>query len=266
VPAPVPTPRPRLEEVELSGGRPAARAPASRSGLWTGLGLAGGLAAIGAVVVLEHNPSLLHPTPAPVVAAEPKPAPTPEPKPAPVAVAPAPEPKPAPIAAVAPTPAPTPAPAPVPAPVAHVEAAPEPKPEPKAIAPAANHHKHEPKAEPAVAHAPTPSPAPTPAPAPEPAPVVQVAHVVIKQEQSEPAAAPKTSSSEPGSLVLRVAPWAEVEIDGTAYGVTPMAPVKLMAGEHQVRLKNGELHADRMIKVKIQSGAPETLKVNLAVP
>jgi hypothetical protein len=91
--------------------------------------------------------------------------------------------------------------------------------------------------------------------------------------QTEPATGPKTSEAEPhapaaapGTLVLRVAPWAEVEIDGTAYGVTPLQPVKLMAGLHQVRLKNGELHADRSFKVEIKPGAPETLKVNLLVP
>ena len=44
-----------------------------------------------------------------------------------------------------------------------------------------------------------------------------------------------------GQLRVAVTPWAEVTVDGRAMGVTPLAPIDLAEGAHQIALKNGEL-------------------------
>jgi len=44
-----------------------------------------------------------------------------------------------------------------------------------------------------------------------------------------------------GTLRVAVSPWAEVTVDGRVLGVTPLSPVDLAEGAHQVALKNGEL-------------------------
>jgi len=148
-----------------------------------------------------------------------------------------------PVAAAAP-PAPTPAPAPTaptnptpPAPVAEAPAQ-----------PARRHHErsHE-RSHPVVSK-----------------PVAVVAHASPEPQGGVKLAASASAEPEkPGRLVVRIQPWAEVEIDGTSYGVTPISPVSLMPGNHSVRLKNSELGVNRVVPVAIHAGASHTLKLNL---
>jgi hypothetical protein len=126
-----------------------------------------------------------------------------------------------------------------------------------------------------------PPPAPTPAgpivaappavAAPEPPKSPRVAKVHrARQEPSSPPAvaapppAPTPAAAAPGKLAVHVQPWADVVIDGHDYGVTPLAPISLLAGNHEVRLRNDELHVDRTVVVTVRGGEQGTIKVNLA--
>ncbi|MBI5495486.1 MAG: PEGA domain-containing protein, partial [Deltaproteobacteria bacterium] len=67
-----------------------------------------------------------------------------------------------------------------------------------------------------------------------------------------------------GNLVVKAAPWAEVRVDGKRMGVTPMAPLKLVEGEHQVVLDNKDLKARKTLSVTIEAGKDAELKVKMA--
>jgi serine/threonine-protein kinase len=96
---------------------------------------------------------------------------------------------------------------------------------------------------------PTPEPSPTlPSPVPEPI-------------DTTPAAGPTFEA--PGRLQLLVLPWAEVSVDGIVVGTTPLMPIALAPGEHEVRLVNPAYHPLKR-KVRIRSGATERLEVDLA--
>ncbi|MEW5855596.1 MAG: PEGA domain-containing protein, partial [Myxococcota bacterium] len=66
-----------------------------------------------------------------------------------------------------------------------------------------------------------------------------------------------------GRLNLRVAPWANVKINGRNYGPTPLAPVSLLEGKHDVVLENAELKARKQLSVTIQAGQETELKVRM---
>jgi hypothetical protein len=57
-----------------------------------------------------------------------------------------------------------------------------------------------------------------------------------------------------GKLDLRVRPWAEVEIDGVRAGTTPMSPLELWEGRHDVRLFNPKLNVERRVRVVVRRG------------
>lgn len=82
------------------------------------------------------------------------------------------------------------------------------------------------------------------------------------------AAAPESTVS-PGSprelfpVTLRVMPWATVYVDGELVGETPMGPVMLEAGAHQVRLVNRELDVERELTLQVGAGKPNALRVQL---
>jgi hypothetical protein len=64
-----------------------------------------------------------------------------------------------------------------------------------------------------------------------------------------------------GELVLRIRPWAKVEVDGLEIGVTPLSePLMLAAGDHTVRLINPDLGKDVTRTVRITASAREVLK------
>jgi hypothetical protein len=64
-----------------------------------------------------------------------------------------------------------------------------------------------------------------------------------------------------GRLALWVLPWADVEIDGKRVGTTPLAPVPLGEGTHQVTLVMEGKKLTRTVVVR--SGETETLRVDM---
>jgi serine/threonine-protein kinase len=66
-----------------------------------------------------------------------------------------------------------------------------------------------------------------------------------------------------GLLRVAVTPWAEVTVDGRVLGVTPLAPVDLAEGTHQVALKNGDLGVVSKRRVTISPNRETLLKSDL---
>jgi serine/threonine-protein kinase len=66
-----------------------------------------------------------------------------------------------------------------------------------------------------------------------------------------------------GTLRVAVSPWAEVTIDGRVLGVTPLSPVDLAEGAHQVALKNGELGIVAKRRVIVTPDKETLLKLDL---
>jgi len=66
-----------------------------------------------------------------------------------------------------------------------------------------------------------------------------------------------------GTLRVAVTPWAEVTVDGRVLGVTPLSPVDLGEGAHQVSLKNGELGIVAKRRVIVSPAKETLLKLDL---
>jgi len=120
---------------------------------------------------------------------------------------------------------------------------------------------------PGIAASPTPSlagpsprvqePSPTPvATRPSPSPSGRRAEVV-----SPPPPSPTVEAK--GSLQLLVRPWGEVSVDGVNVGTTPLRPVTLTAGVHQVRLAHPDYQAVQR-KVMIRPGETTRLEVDFS--
>lgn len=66
-----------------------------------------------------------------------------------------------------------------------------------------------------------------------------------------------------GWLDLRVSPWAEVLIDGTKIGLTPLSPIKMMAKTHTLQLKNPDLSVSREMTFDLRPGETRSLEIVL---
>jgi serine/threonine-protein kinase len=66
-----------------------------------------------------------------------------------------------------------------------------------------------------------------------------------------------------GTLRVAVTPWAEVTVDGRVLGVTPLSPIELAEGAHQVALKNGELGIVAKRHVVVSPDKETLLKLDL---
>jgi len=109
-------------------------------------------------------------------------------------------------------------------------------------------------APPARSHA-TPTPHPvTVAPAPAPAPAPKTA----------PAPAPKAAPAAEGTLTVSIlgGGWAEVWVDGKKLAKTAPLSVALAAGEHEVRVENGDLGISHTQKVTIDPGGRATVRAS----
>ena len=108
---------------------------------------------------------------------------------------------------------------------------------------------------------PSPSAAPTPTRPPPPVVAARPTPTVASREAPipVPTAAPTPA---PGRLQLHVVPWAEVSVDGTAAGTTPLAPLALSPGPHTLRLAHPS-YQTLTKRVTIQSGVTTLLKVDL---
>jgi eukaryotic-like serine/threonine-protein kinase len=69
-----------------------------------------------------------------------------------------------------------------------------------------------------------------------------------------------------GRLRIKALPWADVTVDGRELGTTPMAPLSLYAGTHEVRLSyhpQGAPPKERVERVTLAAGADELLERDL---
>ncbi len=123
-----------------------------------------------------------------------------------------------------------------------------------------------------VTRAPTPpAPAPSTPPAPVPSPFVETKP--LRKVPSPPRApaipAPAARADLPqidvpnGTLKLRVAPWAEVSLDGRALGTTPLKPLSLAPGAYTVRLQHPS-YRPLQKRVTVRPGEVFVLDVDLA--
>ena len=62
-----------------------------------------------------------------------------------------------------------------------------------------------------------------------------------------------------GRLLIAPEPWANVSIDGTSYGQTPMAPIELEEGTHTVLLTNPD-YEDQTVSVNIALGEDTSIR------
>ena len=122
--------------------------------------------------------------------------------------------------------------------------------------------KHEPPV--AVVEAPAIAP-PVPAPAPAPArPTFEVivSEPTIVEKQTKKTKAARVDRA-PGSISVRVQPWADVLLDGKAVGTTPLQPFSASAGRHELTLVNSKLKQTKVVKVDVQPGKTVAVEVNL---
>ena len=66
-----------------------------------------------------------------------------------------------------------------------------------------------------------------------------------------------------GTLALRVDPWADVRIDGRPVGQTPMPPLSLLEGTHELLLENHELRKKKRVTLVIRAGREQELRIKL---
>ena len=64
----------------------------------------------------------------------------------------------------------------------------------------------------------------------------------------------KSASPKRGSLNVNVRPWAEVYVDGTSRGTTPIHNLALRAGTHELRIENKPLGYNEALKIQIRRG------------
>jgi serine/threonine-protein kinase len=92
-------------------------------------------------------------------------------------------------------------------------------------------------------------------------------------ERRAPASAPverRARSKEPvreagfGELSIDAEPWAYVSIGGKALGPTPLAHVRLAAGQHRLLLENPDAAVSRTVPVTIRADERTVLRVRLA--
>ncbi|ATB34946.1 serine/threonine protein kinase [Cystobacter fuscus] len=134
---------------------------------------------------------------------------------------------------------------------APAEQRPTPPPEPQVAAP---------PEEQAKLVSPEPEAEPTPA-TPEPIAEKTVPAPAKPAAQDPKRAAPRAKSTAKGILELRIRPYAVVYVDGKKVGETPLAPLELPAGRHNVRLVNEE-SGEKKFEVEIEPNKPYLLKFN----
>lgn len=64
-----------------------------------------------------------------------------------------------------------------------------------------------------------------------------------------------------GTLVVSVQPAAEVSLNGRLVGTTPIEPLEVVEGEHELRLVNSQLGRDERRRVRVTASRAEVVKV-----
>ena len=108
-----------------------------------------------------------------------------------------------------------------------------------------------------------PAARPTPAP-PRPTAVVPTPIPLKFDEPPQPAPEPPAPVVTPrGQLQLRILPWAKVSVDGRTVGTTPMRPIAIDVGEHQLTLSHPNF-LPLQKTVLIRADETTTLEVDLS--
>jgi hypothetical protein len=66
-----------------------------------------------------------------------------------------------------------------------------------------------------------------------------------------------------GTIRVLVHPWAKVTLDGKLLGITPLKPIKVPEGVHELVFENSDLKLKRRQKVRVQPGQVSEVKLNL---
>jgi serine/threonine protein kinase len=75
---------------------------------------------------------------------------------------------------------------------------------------------------------------------------------------------PPTVPAGPGQLQFYVKPWADVYVDGNKVGTTPLRPLELPAGRHEVQLRHPDF-APLTRTVTVEPGRTAKIEVNFSV-
>ena len=106
---------------------------------------------------------------------------------------------------------------------------------------------------------PTPTPVPPPTPGPQP---IRAVPVATPLREPAPPPTPAPTPALPGTLKLRIVPWAEVWLDGRPVGTTPLRPLAVPPGVHTVRLQHPSFRPLQK-SVRIRSAETTVLDVVL---
>ncbi len=109
---------------------------------------------------------------------------------------------------------------------------------------------------PAQAQAATTPPPPAPAPA-------ELCEPATCEAIDSPVPSAPTATADTGKLDIRVIPWGEIYEGDRHLGLTPLAPLTLSPGAHQLTVRNGELDAGSAVRVVVQAGETTRVKVDL---
>ncbi|HOX44418.1 MAG TPA: PEGA domain-containing protein [Myxococcota bacterium] len=85
----------------------------------------------------------------------------------------------------------------------------------------------------------------------------------VQAREEAARAARRAGAGPPGELHILVSPWAHVSVDGKPVGPTPLEPLELPPGKHQVTMDNPELGLLSQRRVEVRSGERTVLRVHL---
>jgi hypothetical protein len=66
-----------------------------------------------------------------------------------------------------------------------------------------------------------------------------------------------------GTIRILVHPWARVTLDGKLLGITPLKPIKVPEGAHELIFENSDLNLKRRQRVQVKPGQVSEVKLNL---
>jgi serine/threonine-protein kinase len=105
---------------------------------------------------------------------------------------------------------------------------------------------------------PSPDFEPTPKQASSPEPPA-----VSARGRPDPTQPPASTPAAKGLVKFRLNSWASVRVDGRDYGTTPLRPLELAPGPHQIRLENSETEARIDRTVEVRPGQTVTVEADL---
>lgn len=102
----------------------------------------------------------------------------------------------------------------------------------------------------------------TPSPSPSKKPKAPAKASTSKKGKPDAGSSGKTAL-ELGTLEFEIKGTFTVSLDGKELGQTPLKPVKVLAGKHQLRLVNQELKIDHTEEVDVQPRQHSTFQISL---